>query len=81
MSAIALDVVLLDYRLKEVSGEDVAREMHRIDKRVPIIMISGLEVPESAKRIVNATLQKGMEFHILLELIEKLTASQSQNAA
>ena len=71
--ADTVDVVVLDYRLVGVSGEEVARELKRSKPDLPIILLSGYpEVPESALATVDRFVVKGESPQVLLDAIDSV---------
>ncbi len=71
-----VDLVLLDYGLPDISGDDVAAAMKRMKPDVRILMFSGMEhVPESARVHVDAFLRKGALPAVVLDKIQKLLES------
>jgi CheY-like chemotaxis protein len=59
--------VILDYRMPEMNGETVAREIRRTHPRVPILMLSGqIDVPKRASSAVDAFVGKGQPPAVLL---------------
>ena len=73
-----VDLVLLDYMLPEMDGGMVADAMktHRPD--VPILMVSGVEVPEKVVAMVNGVVRKGEGADQLISTIEKVLKSNGQ---
>jgi CheY-like chemotaxis protein len=70
------DLVILDYRLADTSGEDIARELKRDHPDLPILLLSGYpQVPDSAKTVVNAFIVKGDPTDSFLRTIESLLDS------
>ena len=65
-----IDLVLLDYALPEMDGGMLADAMktHRPD--IPILMVSGVEIPESVLAIVNGSVRKGDGAEQLMQSIE-----------
>ena len=56
-SKYSVDVVILDYFMPEMNGQEVAIEMRRLKPQAPIIMLSGaVDVPEQALKL-------GRRFH------------------
>ncbi len=71
-----VDLVLLDYLMPDVNGDDVAATMKRIKPDVRILMFSGVEhVPESARVHVDAFLRKGQTPSVVLDKIRELLES------
>lgn len=55
----AIDVVVLDYSMPDMTGEDVARMLRQKNPALPMILCSGYDVPESAFKVVDAFVMKG----------------------
>src|SRR5271167_1495780 len=52
-SIYPVDVVIVDYLMPEMNGQEVAIEMRRLKPQAPIIMLSGsMDVPEQALKLV-----------------------------
>ena len=76
-----LDLVLLDYSMPETNGDVVAETMKRIKPDTRILMFSGIsDVPENARRNVDAFLQKGETPAVVLNKIRQLLDLPSQAA-
>ena len=55
----SVDVVILDYFMPEMNGQEVAIEMRRLKPLAPIIMLSGaVDIPEQALKWVDAFIAK-----------------------
>jgi len=51
----SVDVVIVDYFMPEMNGQEVAIEMRRLRPQAPIIMLStAADIPEQALRSVDA---------------------------
>lgn len=77
-----VDLVLMDYALPEMDGGMLAEAMktHRPD--IPIIMVSGVEVPEKVLALVNDFVTKGAGPEVLINSIQHVlsaSSSRSQN--
>ena len=69
----SFDVVILDYLMPEMNGNEVAIEMRRIRPQAPIIMLSGaVNIPEQALKSVNAFISKDRLASQLLPAIAEL---------
>lgn len=66
-----IDLVLLDYALPEMDGGMVADAMKAHRPNIPIIMISGIEVPQQVLTLVNDYVRKGEGPETLLNSIQK----------
>jgi DNA-binding response OmpR family regulator len=72
-SRYSVDIVILDYLMPEMNGQDVAREMRRLKPEPPIIMLSAaVDVPEQALRLVDAFVAKDSLASQLLPVIAQL---------
>ena len=62
-----IQLVIVDYRMPEMNGEAVAREIRRTHPHVPILMLSGqIDVPKRASSAVDAFVAKGQPPAVLL---------------
>ena len=80
-SKYSVDVVILDYFMPEMNGQEVAIEMRRLRPEAAIIMLSGAaDVPEQALKWVDAFIAKDCLVSQLLPTIAQLCgyASTSQ---
>jgi CheY-like chemotaxis protein len=69
----SVDVVIVDYFMPEMNGEEVAIEMRRLRPQAPIIMLSGAKgVPEQALKWVDAFIAKDRLASQLLPAIAQL---------
>jgi CheY-like chemotaxis protein len=69
----SVDVVILDYNMPEMNGQEVAIEMRRLRPQAPIIMLSGaVDVPEQALKWVDAFIAKDCLATQLLPTIAQL---------
>ena len=69
----SVDVVILDYFMPEMNGEEVAIEMRRLRPQAPIIMLSGaVDVPEQVLKLVDAFIAKDCMASQLLPTIAQL---------
>ena len=71
-----VDLVLMDYALPEMDGGMLAEAIkaHRPD--IPIIMVSGIEVPERVLRLVNDFVTKGDGPEALMSSIQQVLSTQ-----
>ncbi len=69
----AYDLVLLDYQMPEMNGDNVYRELLKLRPKVATIMITALANTEGAQRSVDAgishLLQKPIDVEQLLQLL------------
>lgn len=82
-AACALAVVLVDYHMPEMNGQDLAIEIKRMKPQLPIVMVSGDDViPEQASNLVDAVVSKNEGATRLLGLIARVCekdAGQGEN--
>jgi len=70
----SVDVVVVDYCMPEMNGQDVAIEMRRLRPQAPIIMLSGaIDIPERALQSVDAFVAKD---HLAGELLTAIAQLQ-----
>ena len=75
-SICSVDVVIVDYFMPEMNGQDVAIEMRRLRPQAPIIMLSGaVEVPEQVLRCVDAFIAKD---HLASQLLPAIAQFSSE---
>ena len=73
----SFDVVIVDYCMPEMSGQEFAIAMKRLRPLAPIIMLSGaVDVPEQALKVIDAFVPKGCLASRLLPAIELLRGSE-----
>src|ERR1022692_816200 len=69
----SVDVVILDYCMPEMDGQEVAIEMRRLRPQAPIIMLSGaVDIPEQALKWVAPFIAKDCLASQLLPTIAQL---------
>ena len=71
-----VDLVLLDFMLQGMDGGLVADAMKAHSPGIPILMVSGVEVPEECLAKVNGFVRKGDGPDSLLKSIRELTATK-----
>ncbi|MGA9639944.1 MAG: response regulator [Terriglobales bacterium] len=77
-SVHSVDVVIVDYFMPEMNGQEFAIRMRRLKPKAPIIMLSAaVDVPKQALKLVNAFVQKDQLASHLLPAIAQLQESQS----
>ena len=70
-----VDLVLLDYNMPVMPGDLVAQAMKAYKPNVPVILVSGTEVPERALAEVNSYIRKAEGPDRLLLIIQELLGS------
>jgi CheY-like chemotaxis protein len=72
-SMYPIDVVIVDYLMPEMNGQEVAIKMRRLKPQAPIIMLSAtVDVPEQALKLVDAFITKDRLASQLLPAIAQL---------
>jgi CheY-like chemotaxis protein len=75
LQAHHIDAIVLDYRMPEMDGEELAKRVRQISKSLPLLLLSGFarEVPENLSKIVNVQLMKGDPPANLIDALDDLT--------
>jgi CheY-like chemotaxis protein len=68
----SFDAVLLDYRMPEMNGHDLAHEIRRLSPETPVVMVSGSDIPEETRRLVDAVVPKDAANRELLPTVARL---------
>jgi CheY-like chemotaxis protein len=72
-SIFSVDVVIVDYLMPTMNGQEVAIELRRLRPQAPIIMLSGAaDIPEQALKSVDAFIAKDRLASQLLPAIAHL---------
>jgi len=71
-TSLSFDAVLLDYSMPEMNGHDLASEIRRIRPDTPVVMVSGSEIPEETRRLVDAVVPKDEASRELLPTVARL---------
>jgi len=68
-----IDVVVTDYEMPEMNGDDVATSIKAINPRIPVVMFSGSTlVPERARQVVDGFCDKAGSRDQILTTIYRL---------
>ncbi|MFY9910741.1 MAG: response regulator [Candidatus Sulfotelmatobacter sp.] len=77
-SEYSVDVVILDYFMPEVSGQEVALAMRRLKPLAPIILLTGgVDIPPQTLKLVDALIAKHRLASQLLPAIARLYGCES----
>jgi CheY-like chemotaxis protein len=77
-TGIAVDVVLLDYLMPGLNGDEVAKQLKQSHPSLPIIMFSAFpELPDEALQSVDFFLQKGDDPVILLDRVAEIVKGKT----
>jgi len=66
------DAVLLDYHMPEMNGHELAYEIRRVSPGTPVVMLSGSEIPEETRQLVDAVVPKTEAIRELLPTVTRL---------
>jgi CheY-like chemotaxis protein len=75
-----VDVIILDYRMPEMNGHEVALRIRQEFGDVPILLLSGYarEIPTELKKLVNCHLMKGDPPAILVTALDEFTGTTAE---
>lgn len=75
-----VDVVVLDYRLPEMDGEQIAAVLKAELPALPIVLLTGYpgEIPNSLRCSVDACVEKGSGATVLLAAIQAAISAAGQ---
>lgn len=78
-----VDAVVLDYRMPEMDGLEVARVIRERNPGLPIILLTGYvrELPEELVDMVNSCVVKGHDADALLGELQRLTGGAKKPPA
>jgi len=69
-----VDIVIVDYEMRNIDWAEVVAEMRRLRPKARIIMLSGAGIPEQVRRMVDAFVPKKYISSHLLPAVGRLTA-------
>lgn len=70
-----IDVVLLDYLMPGMNGDELAQKLRQQYPHLPLVAISAVpQLPESMLRFVDATVQKGSDPKVLIATVASVLA-------
>lgn len=76
-----VDLVVLDFLMPQMNGDEVADRMRQLKPRVPIIMLSAYyDLPARVDLLVDARIVKGESTQNLLDAVARLLESKSSAA-
>jgi len=79
--ANSVDVVILDYLMPGMDGEETARAIREHHVSVPILLSTGcLEVPDRVQALVTAVIPKGAGPSVLIQALDQHLRRPSSNA-
>lgn len=66
----SIDLVLLDYVMRGMHGDELAEKVRQKFPALPVVAVSGVEkLPERLLRNVNASVPKGVDPEVLLSAV------------
>jgi DNA-binding NtrC family response regulator len=72
-AACAVVAVVVDYRMPEMNGHEVAIEIKRLKPQTPIVLFSSDDaIPEPTLNVVDAFVSKNEASHCLLPVITRI---------
>ena len=79
----SISVVVVDFRMPGLDGNQVARVLMQEHPKLPVVMCSGFpdDIPESLKWFADVVLEKGDGPDTLLSAIDKLIGSETKKAS
>ena len=81
-SVHAIDVVIVDYFMPTMNGQEVAMEMRRLRPQTPIILLTGaVDVPQQALKRVDALVTKNRLASQLLPAIAPIARMRMPRSA
>lgn len=76
-----VDLVLLDFLMPEMKGDEVAERMRQIKPHVPIIMLSAYyDLPARVDLLVDARIVKGESTQNLIDTVARMLETRSSAA-
>ena len=80
-SKYSVDVVILDYFMPEMNGQEVAIAMRRLKPQAPIILLTGgVDIPAQTLKLADALIAKDRLASQLLPTIAKVYECESTSA-
>ncbi len=75
------DAVVLDYSMPAMNGNDVAARMRKIDKTIPLLLLSGcISIPEEESALFDRLVSKSEPSTVLLTAITEVLVSRRDRA-
>lgn len=77
-----IDLVLLDYMMPGMKGDEVAQEMKDQYPKLPVVVVSAVgDLPPSLMKMIDGCVQKGQELDVLLGTVSKILTSHGKEAS
>lgn len=71
-TSFSFDAVLIDYHMPEMNGHDLASEIRRLRPDTAVVMVSGSDIPEETRRLVDAVVPKEEAARELLPAVSRV---------
>ena len=80
--ARGIDLVLLDYMMPGMDGDEVAQKLKRQHPNLPVVVVSAVaQLPPRLLTVIDGYVQKGQDPDVLLGTVLKILASRSEEGA
>jgi len=78
--ARVVDVVLLDYLMPEMNGDELAESLRQRYPQLPLVAVSAVpQLPEPMLRLIDAQVPKGSDPQLLLSTVGTILARQAKD--
>lgn len=74
------DLVVLDYQMPSMDGDELANTLRQRYPQLPLVVVSGAELPSAFRQAVDASVPKGADPELLLGTVSD-TLARSQRAS
>jgi CheY-like chemotaxis protein len=73
-----VDLIILDYAMPAMDGEEVAKRLRAQHPQIPILLLSGFpgSIPNALFSMVDGFIEKGKPAALLISEVERLTRAQ-----
>ncbi|MGA7299076.1 MAG: response regulator [Candidatus Sulfotelmatobacter sp.] len=77
-----IDLVLLDYMMPGMDGDEVAQKLKRQNPQLPVVVVSAVaQLPEGLLTVIDGYVQKGQDPDVLLGTVLKILTSRGKEGA
>ena len=77
----SIDLVVLDYKMPRMLGDEVAREMRKLRKNIPLLLVTAYpDLPETSTSVFDAVILKGGSPEVLLGSIKNMLSRRDEAA-
>jgi CheY-like chemotaxis protein len=73
-----VDLIILDYAMPAMDGEEVAKRLRAQHPQIPILLLSGFQgsIPNALFSMVDGFIEKGKPAALLISEVERLTRAR-----